>query len=130
CVVGGVGRIIGRPRISRAPSPTSIAQDPQTIRDANAVGFRIWYGDGARLDILHSAGAGNASLIIAVPGDREATTRIVELIKHEFPLVPVIARAFDREHALELIEAGADFQLRETLESAFVMGREALLQLG
>ncbi|GLK62961.1 potassium transporter [Paracoccus kondratievae] len=127
---GRMGQIISQPLIARGHSISIIEKDPQTIRDANEFGFKIWYGDGARLDILHSAGAGNASLIIAVPGDREATTRIVELIKHEFPLVPVIARAFDREHALELIEAGADFQLRETLESAFVMGREALLQLG
>jgi voltage-gated potassium channel Kch len=80
--------------------------------------------------VLHAAGAEKASLIVAVPGDKHATTRIVELVKHEFPLVPVLARAYDREHALELVKAGADFQVRETLESGFVMGREALVQLG
>ena len=127
---GRMGQIVSQPLIARGHSISIIESDPQTIRDADEFGFKVWYGDGARLDILHAAGAGNASLIVAVPGDRQATTRIVELVKHEFPLVPVIARAFDREHARELVEAGADYQLRETLESAFAMGREALLQLG
>ncbi|WP_065169956.1 monovalent cation:proton antiporter-2 (CPA2) family protein [Paracoccus sp. MKU1] len=127
---GRMGQIVSQPLIARGHSISIIESDPQTIRDADEFGFKVWYGDGARLDILHAAGAGNASLIVAVPGDRQAVTRIVELAKHEFPLVPVIARAFDREHARELIEAGADYQLRETLESAFAMGREALLQLG
>ncbi|MEF9602392.1 monovalent cation:proton antiporter-2 (CPA2) family protein [Paracoccus sp. PXZ] len=127
---GRMGQIVSQPLIARGHSISIIEIDPQTIRDADEFGFKVWYGDGARLDILHAAGAGNASLIVAVPGDRQAVTRIVELAKHEFPLVPVIARAFDREHARELIEAGADYQLRETLESAFAMGREALLQLG
>ena len=90
----------------------------------------VWYGDGSRLDVLHAAGAAEASLLIVLPGDKDAATRIVELAKHEFPMVPVLARAFDREHALELIKAGADFQMRETLESAFAMGRRALVELG
>ncbi|WP_449043650.1 monovalent cation:proton antiporter-2 (CPA2) family protein [Paracoccus versutus] len=127
---GRMGQIVSQPLIARGHSISIVESDPQTIRDADEFGFKVWYGDGARLDILHAAGAGNASLIVAVPGDRQATTRIVELAKHEFPLVPVIARAFDREHARELVEAGADYQLRETLESAFALGREALLQLG
>ena len=127
---GRMGQIISQPLIARGHSLSIIEKDPQTIRDADEFGFKVWYGDGARLDVLHAAGAGNASLIVAVAGDKDAVTRIVELAKHEFPLVPVIARAFDREHALELVKAGADFQLREVLESAFALGREALERLG
>ncbi len=51
-------------------------------------------------------------------------TKIVELIKAEFPLVPVLARASDRRHALDLIGAGADFHIRETFESSLVLGRK------
>lgn len=90
----------------------------------------MFYGDGGRLDILHAAGAHHASLIIAAPSDPAAVTRIVELAKDEFPMVPVLARAFDREHALELVRHDAAFQIRETFESAMVAGREALLRLG
>ena len=127
---GRMGQIVSQPLIARGHSISIIESDPQTIRDADIMGFKVWYGDGARLDILHAAGAAEARLIVAVAGDKQAVTRIVELAKHEFPLVPVMARAYDREHALELVKAGADFQLRETLESALAMGREALKQLG
>ncbi|MFC3568096.1 monovalent cation:proton antiporter-2 (CPA2) family protein [Paracoccus simplex] len=127
---GRMGQIISQPLIARGHSISIVESDPQTIRDADTMGFKVWYGDGSRLDVLHAAGAAEAKLIVAVAGDRQAVTRIVELAKHEFPLVPVLARAFDREHALDLVEAGADYQLRETLESAFAMGREALLRLG
>jgi len=127
---GRMGQIISQPLIARGHSISIIERDPETIRNADEFGFKIWYGDGARLDVLHAAGAAEASLIIAVAGDKHAVTRITELVKEEFPLVPVLARAFDREHALELVKAGADYQMRETLESAFAMGREALLQLG
>ena len=127
---GRMGQIISQPLIARGHSISIIEKDPDTIRNADEFGFKIWYGDGARLDVLHAAGAAEASLIIAVAGDKHAVTRITELVKEEFPLIPVLARAFDREHALELVKAGADYQMRETLESAFAMGREALLQLG
>ena len=127
---GRLGQIVSQPLIARGHSISIIESDPETIRNADQFGFKIWYGDGSRLDVLHAAGAEKASLIVAVPGDKHATTRIVELVKQEFPLVPVLARAYDREHALELIKAGADFQMRETLESGFAMGREALMQLG
>ena len=60
----------------------------------------------------------------------EVATRIVEVVKAEFPLVPVLARAYDRGHALQLIRAGADFQLRETFESALTLGARALDELG
>lgn len=127
---GRFGQIVSQPLLERGYSLSLIDTDAQMIKDAGEFGFKVFYGDGTRLDILHAAGAGNARLIIAAANDPAAVTRIVELVKEEYPLTPILARAFDREHALALVEAGADFQIRETVESAFVMGREALLQLG
>ena len=127
---GRVGQIVSQPLLARGYSLSIIDIDAQSIRDAGTYGFKVWYGDGSRLDILHAAGAADAGLIIAAAGDPRAVTRIVEIAKHEFPMVPVLARAFDREHALELVKANADFQIRETFESALVLGREALLRLG
>ncbi|KQY49473.1 MULTISPECIES: monovalent cation:proton antiporter-2 (CPA2) family protein [Rhizobium/Agrobacterium group] len=127
---GRMGQIISQPLLARGYTLSIIDTDAQAIQDASVIGFKVWYGDGARLDILHAAGAANANLIIAAPNDRAAVTKIVELAKHEFPMVPVLARAYDRQHALELVQAGAEFQLRETLESSFAMGKQALLALG
>ena len=127
---GRFGQIVSQPLLARGHSVAIIDTDPQAIRDAEEYGFKVFYGDGGRLDILHAAGAHHASLIIAAPSDPAAVTRIVELAKDEFPMVPVLARAFDREHALELVRHDAAFQIRETFESAMVAGREALLRLG
>ena len=127
---GRFGQLVSQPLLRRGYSLSIIESDAQMIRDAASFGFRVWYGDGTRLDILRNAGAAEAGLIIAATDDREATVKIVELVKHEFPLVPVYARAWDREHAVALMKAGADFQLRETRDSALTLGREALIRLG
>lgn len=127
---GRMGQIISQPLLQRGHSISIIDTDAQSIRDAREYGFKVWYGDGTRLDILHAAGAANASLVIVAVDNAEATTKIVEVIKHAFPLVPVVARAYDRQHALALVKAGVDFQMRETFESALAMAGAALDRLG
>ncbi len=127
---GRMAQIISQPLLARGHAISMIESDPQMIRDAGQFGFKVWYGDGTRLDILHAAGAASADLVVVAINDPAATTRIVELMKHEFPLVPVLARAFDRQHSLDLVKAGVDYQLRETFESALAMAGEALSRLG
>lgn len=127
---GRFGQIVSQPLLARGHSLSIIDTDPEAIRTAAEFGFKVFYGDGSRLDILHSAGAQDASLIVVAASDRGAISRIVELARHEFPLVPVLARALTRQHAQELLRHGATFQIRETYESAMVMGQEALLRLG
>lgn len=123
---GRVGQIVSQPLLGRACSITIIETDTDAIRDANDFGFKVHYGDGSRLDILHAAGAGEARVVIIAVDDQEAALKIVELMKAEFPLVPVIARSFDRQHALQLVQAGVDYQIRETLESSLTLAEKAL----
>jgi monovalent cation:proton antiporter-2 (CPA2) family protein len=127
---GRMGQIISQPLLQRGHPISIIDSDAQAIRDAGEYGFKVWYGDGSRLDILHAAGAANASLVIVAIDDAAAVTKIVELMKHEFPLVPVLARAYDREHSLLLVKAGVNFQVRETFESALILAAQALGRLG
>lgn len=127
---GRFGQIVSQPLLARGHSLSIIDTNPQAIRDAESFGFKVFYGDGARLDILHAAGAAQASLIVVAASDPAAVTRIAELARHEFPLVPVLARAADRRQALELVRHGVAFQIRETFESAMLTGREALVRLG
>ncbi len=126
---GRFGQIVSQPLLARGHSLSIIDTDPQAIRDAEKFGFKVFYGDGSRLDILHAAGAHHASLIVVAASDRDAITRIVELAHHEFPMVPVLSRALNRQHAQEVVGLGAAFQIRETYESALLLGREALLRL-
>ncbi|TXN22191.1 MULTISPECIES: monovalent cation:proton antiporter-2 (CPA2) family protein [Methylobacterium] len=127
---GRFGQIVSQPLISRGCSVSIIDTNSGYIRVAEEFGFKVYYGDGTRLDILRAAGAATARAILVCVDDREAAKRIAELAKAEFPLVPVLARARDREHAIELIQAGVAFQLRETLESALAFGERALLTIG
>jgi glutathione-regulated potassium-efflux system protein KefB len=127
---GRVGQIVSQPLLERGFEIGMIENDTEMIEAAAEFGFRVHYGDGTRLDILHAAGAAEAGVIVVCVDDREAAVRIVELCKAEFPLVPVIARAFDRQEALRLAEAGVDWQIRETLLSSLALGEEALRTLG
>ncbi|MBU3920056.1 MAG: cation:proton antiporter, partial [Alphaproteobacteria bacterium] len=127
---GRFGQVVSQPLLSRGYSVTTIDNDPEMIRVAASFGFKVYFGDGARLDILHAAGAGNASLILVCVDDRAAATRMVELVRHEFPNALLLARAYDREHGLELVKAGVDYPVRETFESAIKFARAALDRLG
>ncbi|MGP4672195.1 monovalent cation:proton antiporter-2 (CPA2) family protein [Agrobacterium salinitolerans] len=123
---GRFGQIVSQPLLAAGSSISIIETDTDAIRDAGAFGFKVYYGDGARLDILHAAGGHNARLIVIAVNDREASLKIAELVRAEFPLVPVLARSLDREHAIELIHAGVEWQVRETFESALALGEKAL----
>jgi voltage-gated potassium channel Kch len=127
---GRFGQVVSQPLLARGHAVSIIDTDPDMIRVATRLGFKVYFGDGARLDILHAAGAGQAQAIVLAIDNAETATHIATLIKAEFPLVPVFARAWDRAHALKLIRAGADFQLRELFESALAVSRHTLVHLG
>ena len=127
---GRFGQVAAQPLLLRGIDVSIIDNDVEMIKAAASFGFKVYYGDGTRLDILHAAGGGRARAVLVCVDKAETAVRIVEHLKAEFPLVPVLARAWDRGAALDLIHAGVDFQIRETLESAFVFGQTTLRTLG
>jgi len=127
---GRVGQIASQFLITRGCAISIIDIDVEMIDTARTFNFKVYYGDGTRLDILHAAGAGRAQVVLVCVDKIEDATRITQLLKAEFPHVPVIARANDRRHNLDLIRAGADVQIRETFESALVIGAAALDKMG
>ncbi|MER2534304.1 MAG: monovalent cation:proton antiporter-2 (CPA2) family protein [Rhizobiaceae bacterium] len=127
---GRFGQIASQPLLLRGVEVSIIDNDVEMIQAAADFGFKVYYGDGTRLDILHAAGAHQARAVLICVDKAETAVRIAELMHDEFPLVPVLGRAFDRGAALGLIAVGVDFQIRETLESAIVLGGETLRRLG
>jgi len=127
---GRFGQIVSQPLLARGIDISIIDNQTQIIKDAGDFGFKVYYGDGTQLHTLHAAGAGRAQAILVCVNEWTAANKIAELVKHEFPLVKVLVRAFDREHAIELVRAGVDYQVREVLHSAVAFGRETLKQLG
>lgn len=127
---GRFGQIASQPLLLRGVDVSIIDNDVEMIQAAADFGFKIYYGDGTRLDILHAAGAGRARAVLICVDKADVAVRIAGLIKAEFPLVTILARAYDRGTALQLIQAGVDYQLRETFESALVFGGSTLEALG
>jgi glutathione-regulated potassium-efflux system protein KefB len=127
---GRFGQIVSQPLLLRGIDVSIIDNDVEMIQAASTFGFKVYYGDGTRLDILHAAGAGSARAVLVCVDKEDAAVRITELVKAEFPQALVFARAFDRGTSLQLVRAGADYQLRETFESALVFGGSALEALG
>ncbi|CAN5320394.1 monovalent cation:proton antiporter-2 (CPA2) family protein [soil metagenome] len=127
---GRFAQVAAQSLLARGIDVAIIENDVEMIRSAAEFGFKVYYGDGTRLDILHTSGAANAEAILVCVDKREAADKIVELVKSEFPLTKMFVRAYDRGHAIDLIHAGVDYQLRETFESAMAFGEAALLRLG
>jgi glutathione-regulated potassium-efflux system protein KefB len=127
---GRFGQVASQALLARDVDVTIIDNDIEMIQDAATFGFKIYYGDGARLDVLHAAGADKARAILVCIDDREAANRIVELARSHFQQAKLLVRAFDREHSLKLVNAGVDVQIRETFDSAVRFGEASLREIG
>jgi glutathione-regulated potassium-efflux system protein KefB len=126
---GRFGQVMSQSLLARDVDVTIIDTDIEMIQSAAEFGFKVYYGDGTRLDVLHASGAGTARAIAICIDDREAADRIVDLAQHEFAHAKLMVRAFDRAHALKLVNAGVDVQVRETFESAVHFGAAVLREL-
>jgi glutathione-regulated potassium-efflux system protein KefB len=127
---GRFGQISCQPLLIRGVDISIIDNDVEMIQAASQFGFKVYYGDGTRLDILHAAGAGRAQAVLICVDKAETILTIANLIKAEFPMVQIFARAYDRGNTIELIKLGVDFQMRETFESALIFGENTLIGLG
>ncbi len=127
---GRFGQITSQLLLSKGVDLSVIDVNPDRINEAARFGFKVFYGDGTRLDTLRHSGAASADAVIICVDDPKAALQIVELAQHEFPQAKILVRSHDRGHAVELIKAGVDYQIRETVESAYLLGAEGLRVLG
>jgi glutathione-regulated potassium-efflux system protein KefB len=127
---GRFGQIVSQCLLAEGIDVTTIDNDPEMIQQAARFGFKVFYGDGTRLDVLRAAGAVEVRLIAICVNVREDASRIVDLVHANFPGTKIYVRSFDRRHSLQLIDKGVDFELRETYESALLFGRRTLEGLG
>lgn len=126
---GRFGQIASQLLLAKGVSLSVIDMNPDRIRDAGRFGFKVFFGDGTRLDTLRHSGASSADALMICINDPKAAMQMVELAQHEFPQAKILVRSYDRGHAVDLIRAGVDYQIRETVESAYLMGAEGLRAL-
>ncbi|AHK43544.1 MULTISPECIES: monovalent cation:proton antiporter-2 (CPA2) family protein [Ensifer] len=124
------GQIAAQILLAGGRDVTIIDHSAARVRQAATFGFRIYFGDGNRLDVLRAAGIERAKLIAICTQKKETTDRIVDLVQAEYPDARIFARSYDRLHTLELRAKGVDYELRETFESGLLFGRKTLEALG
>ncbi|MFN5482677.1 MAG: monovalent cation:proton antiporter-2 (CPA2) family protein [Brevundimonas sp.] len=127
---GRFAQVVSQPLLARDVDVSIIDNDVEMIQAAARFGFKVYFGDGGRLDVLRASGAGEAEIILVCVDRPETADRIVELVKSEFPLTKLFVRAYDRGHSMRLIQAGVEYQVRETFESALAFAEHVLANLG
>jgi glutathione-regulated potassium-efflux system protein KefB len=127
---GRFGQLVSQCLLAEAVDVITIDNDPEMIASAGRFGFKVYYGDGARLDVLRAAIRSEVRLVAVCVDKREAADRIVDLVRAEFPGLKLYVRSYDRRHTLELLAKRVDFEMRETFESAVEFGRAVLEGLG
>lgn len=127
---GRFGQIVSRVLTTQGFAVSVLDSSVEQITLVRRFGRRVYYGDASRLDLIEAAGARHARLLVIAIDDVDKAREIVEGAREAFPHLTVLARAFDRRHAYDLLNAGAHGVERETFEGGLAMAADALKALG
>jgi glutathione-regulated potassium-efflux system ancillary protein KefC len=127
---GRYGQIVGRMLLAQGIQPTVLDHDAEMIETVRAFGYRVFYGDATRLDLLRTAGAGTAKILVLSVDDMEQSLKIVDIARENFPQMQIVARARDVTHWNALRDRGVMLVEREVFESSLRSARSVLELLG
>jgi glutathione-regulated potassium-efflux system ancillary protein KefC len=128
--LGRYGQIVGRVLYANGVSPTVLDHDAEQIEAMRRFGWLAFYGDATRLDLMRTAGADKARLLVLAIDDVEQSVEVARMAREHFPQMVIVARARNVQHYFRLRELGVTQIERETLDSALMSARSALEQLG
>jgi glutathione-regulated potassium-efflux system ancillary protein KefC len=126
---GRFGQIVGRVLLAKGINATLIDNDPNQVDLMRKFGWRCYYGDASRLDLLEEAGIATAKLLVISVNDPVAALDIGKLVKARWPDLAVVTRARSRTDAFDFLDIGLD-PIRETFYSSLVAAKQALLAIG
>ncbi|MET0981497.1 MAG: glutathione-regulated potassium-efflux system protein KefC [Telluria sp.] len=127
---GRFGQIVGRLLHANRFEMTVLDHDPDQIELLRGFGWKVFYGDATRVDLLEAAGAAKARALVLAIDDIEDSLALADAVREHFPDLPVLARARNVTHYYQLMDRGVTIIERETFESALQLGRRVLCQLG
>lgn len=127
---GRFGQIVGRVLRVKHISFTALDISSEHVDFVRKFGNKVFYGDASRLDLLRAAGAADARVFVLAIDDIDASIATASTVIRNFPHLKIIARARNRQHALQLMEMGINPVIRETYLSSLLMTREVLQTLG
>ena len=124
------GSTLGRFLRANGVEATVLDFDPDQVDFLRRMGFKVFYGDATREDMLHSAGAESAKILISAINSEETNKKLIEVCREHFPHLEVMIRAKNRYDAYEYMEMGIESIYREHLDTSIRMGEDALKKLG
>lgn len=124
------GQIASQMLLAGGSDVTIIDHSVDRVRSAQNFGFRIYFGDGTRKDVLEAAGIKRAKIVAVCTHKKEITDKVVDLVQSEYPDAKLFVRSYDRAHTLELRARGVDYEMRETFKSGLEFGQRTLEALG
>jgi glutathione-regulated potassium-efflux system ancillary protein KefC len=127
---GRYGQIIGRMLAAQGIASTVLDHDADMVEAARSFGYKVFYGDATRLDLLRTAGAETATILVIAVDDVEQSLAIVDLAHDNFPHLELVARARDVTHWNKLRDRGVMRVEREVFESSLRSARTVLEVLG
>ncbi|PHX04388.1 monovalent cation:proton antiporter-2 (CPA2) family protein [Vibrio splendidus] len=128
--IGRFGQIVNRLLVSNDVNTVVLDHQANQVDLLRSINIKSYFGDATRHDLLHTAGIEEATMLVVAIDNQDSSVELVKYVKHTYPKVKILARAFDRGHSYRLREAGADFVESETYHSALEMGAQALRSLG
>ena len=130
CGFGRYGQIVGRLIQAGGLSATVLDHSAEAVEGLRKFGWRTYYGDATRLDLLRTAGAAKARVIVVAIDGIEQSLKVVDLAKEHFPQAVLVTRARNAQHWYQLHARGVEHIERETLDSALMSGRTVMEAMG
>jgi monovalent cation:proton antiporter-2 (CPA2) family protein len=132
-ILAGFGRFglaVGRLLLANGFKVTIIDSNPANVEVLRKFGFKLYYGDVTRPQVLENAGIANARLLILSMAEYDNALKVAEYVRKKYPEVKILARAKDIYHAFEFIKLNVKTVQREMFNSGLELGAKALEHLG
>ena len=127
---GRYGQVVGRMLYANGIKPTVLDIDAEQIEAMRKFGWSVFYGDATRLDLMRTAGAATAKVLVLAIDDVAQSIEVAKMVRENFPELTIVARARNVRHYFELHDLGVSMIERETLDSALMSARSVLEELG
>lgn len=127
---GRFGQIVSRFLQTQKVHHTILEHSASQVETSRQYGFKIFYGDATRKDILESAGIGQAKILVNAIDDPNKSLQLVKVINQNFPHIQVMSRARNRQHAINLMELNVKIIHRETFLTSLEMAKEVMMAMG
>jgi monovalent cation:proton antiporter-2 (CPA2) family protein len=128
--IGRFGQIVNRLLVANGVQTVVLDHDARQVDNLRRLGIKSYFGDASRPDLLENAGIEDADLLVIAIDDRERAVELTRFLRHKYPRLGILARAFDQIHYYQLRQAGADYIIKETYHGALQLGGEVLTRIG